>query len=139
MTNRLLGWASVTVAVAALAVMTVPAAAGDIRADVPFSFTVNGKTLPAGTYNISTDQTVVWVRGTAGGAVVLGNRVESRKDLEAKLVFYKYGDRHILREAWMGGGNGRALPKSQLERELAGMAREGRVAATFERIEIPLL
>src|SRR5437870_2447205 len=53
MTKQLLKgfWAASLVAV--LAVLCVSAEAAEIRCNVPFSFTVNGKTLPAGTYRAS--------------------------------------------------------------------------------------
>jgi hypothetical protein len=139
MTNRLLGWAAAAAVVAALVVMVTPVGADQITANVPFSFTVNGKSLPAGTYVLTNDQSILWVRGGGAAAVVLGSPVESRKDEQPKLVFHRYGDRYILREAWMGTRSGRKLAPSALERELAASAARERRTASFERVEIPLL
>ncbi len=141
MTKQLLKgfWAASLVAV--LAVLSVPAHAAEIRAKIPFSFTVNGKTLPAGTYSVSTEavQGGLLVRGFGHGAVVLTNSIASGKDTGAKLVFHKYGEQYILRQAWMGGGSGRELPESRLERTLARSAQDRKVADTFEQVVIPVL
>jgi hypothetical protein len=141
MTKQLLKglWAASLVTV--LAVLSVPAEAAEIRCRVPFSFTINGKTLPAGTYSVSSEaaQGVLLVRGFDHGAVVLTNSIASGKDTEAKLVFHKYGDQYILRQAWMGGGSGRELPESRLERTLARAAQDRKVATSFERVVVPVL
>ncbi len=141
MTKQLLKgfWAASLVAV--LAVVAVPAQAAEIRCQIPFSFTVNGKTLPAGTYSVSSEvaQGALFVRGFSHAAVVLSNSIASTKDTAAKLVFHKYGDQYILRQAWMGGGSGRELPESRLERTLARAAQDRKVASSFERVVIPVL
>jgi hypothetical protein len=141
MTKQLLKglWAASLVTV--LAVLSVPAEAAEIRCRIPFSFTINGKTLPAGTYRVSSEavQGALLVRGFGQGAVVLTNSIASRKDTEAKLVFHKYGDQYILRQAWMGGGSGRELPESRLEQTLAKAAQDRKVATSFERVVIPVL
>jgi hypothetical protein len=115
--------------VAALALVSVPVGAAEVTARIPFSFTVNGKTLPAGGYQFATSQSALLVRGFTGGAVVVTNRLESRKDFQPKAVFHKYGDRYILSEVWLGGGAGRDIPEGR---------RSERDAATFERVVIPL-
>jgi hypothetical protein len=97
-----------------------PSQAGQISADVPFSFTVNSSTsLPPGVYTLNSSGTgTILVRGATGAAFSITNRVETRGQDEAKLVFHKYGDTYILRQVWMGGGVGRELPRPRLEREL---------------------
>jgi len=116
--------------VAALVALSVPAGAADMRAKIPFSFKVNGKTLPAGVYTFSTSQTSLLVRGYGDGAIALTNRLESRTDNQAKAIFHKYGDSYVLRQVWTGAGAGRDIPeRRRAERELA----------SFERVAIPLL
>ncbi len=141
MTKQLLKgfWAAGLVAV--LAVLSVSAEAAEIKCNVPFSFTVNGKTLPAGTYRVSVEaaQGTLFVRGSAQAALSLTGVIQSPKDTEAKLVFHKYGDQYILKQAWMGGGSGRELPESRLERALARAAQDRKVATGFERVVIPVL
>ena len=70
MTKQLLKGFWAASLVVALAVLSVPAQAAEIRAKIPFSFTVNGKTLPAGTYSVSSEaaQGVLLVRGFGHGA-----------------------------------------------------------------------
>jgi hypothetical protein len=55
------------------------------------------------------------------GAFVLTNSVESRKNSETgKLVFTRYEDTYFLSTVWTPGyAQGREIPKSKSERELA--------------------
>jgi hypothetical protein len=129
-------WAAGLVGV--LAVLSLPAEAQDISAKVPFSFVVAGKTLPPGAYRMSTQGNgALLVRGQDAGAFVMAGRSESSDAADPKLIFHKYGDQYILRQAWLGGGSGRLLPESRLERELLSAARTGgRLANAFERVVI---
>lgn len=74
-----------------------------IRADVPFEFTTNNKTLPAGTYRIdpATDSRVVWrLRETAAGdsVFVLARTIEAVGilDSDIRVTFHRYGDKYFL-------------------------------------------
>ena len=53
MTKQILKVVWPVAVVVALAVSSLPAQAADIRCTVPFTFTVKGKTLPPGTYQIA--------------------------------------------------------------------------------------
>ena len=53
---RALGALSVVASAAAVA---VPACADDISFKVPFSFVVNGRTLPPGTYGVTSERSVL--------------------------------------------------------------------------------
>ena len=99
---------------------------GQIRATIPFSFTVNRTALPAGNYTIST------TGGTGSLMVILGNHAKALKIVSSnqvqasrpaagtKLVFRCYGDRYFLAQVWTRGSQmGRELPKSALETEVA--------------------
>ena len=117
-----------------------PVAAADIRANVPFSFTVAKKVLPPGTYDVSSSAGhALVIRGFGAGAVTLGQRSESAKASSPKLVFHRYGDEYILREVWMGSASGHKLPETRRERELA-MGRSGgaTASATFETVEVAI-
>ena len=117
-----------------------PVAAGDIRASVPFSFTVNKRVLPPGTYNVSSGAAhSLLISGFGGGAFASGQRAESSKSTSPKLVFHRYGDEYILREVWMSGASGYELPPTARERELAS-GRSGATTATasFERVEVAI-
>ena len=116
-----------------IAAFAAPVNAADMSCDVPFQFVVNGKALPAGKYQLSMQGSVLLVQGyNVGGAVAVTGALRSIKDSGAKLVFHKYGERYILREAWAGGRSGRALPESAQERELKIRAANGP-----ERVAIP--
>ena len=139
MTKQLLkGFWAVSV-VAVFAALSVPVEAAEVAARIPFSFTVNGKTLPQGSYNVSTNGGTLFIRGYNTGAFSLTNGLESRSRSEARLVFHKYGDQYILRQVWTGAGSGRELPQPRVERSLAKGAQDGKVATSFERVVIPLL
>ncbi len=137
MKKQLFAGIGAAIVAALMMILSVPAGAADVRCDIPFSFQVNGATLPPGTYNVSTEQSALMIRGATRGAVALGNLVESRQDTSPKLVFHKYGDEYFLRQVWSGGTSGRELPRPRRERELAEGARSGAVAA-FERVVVPI-
>lgn len=132
---KVLGAASL---VAVLAAVSIPAQAAELSCDVPFGFVVNGKMLPAGNYQLSTSGSAVLVRGTSDGALVLTIAKESR-ELDAKLVFHRYGKHYILREVRTGGSAGRVVPEPALERELMEQARSAGAAVWFERVTVPAL
>jgi hypothetical protein len=124
-------WAAALIAVFTAAAS--PSQAGQVSCKVPFSFTVNSaKTLPLGEYTLTSTGPLgtVLVRGASGAAFSVTNRLESRGESQAKLVFQKYGDTYILRQVWMGDGTGRELPRTRLERELM----ERKVAGAPERV-----
>jgi hypothetical protein len=118
MRQQILSRLAATMTTAALALIPAAARADAIRCQIPFSFTVHGKTLPPGTYTFSDESQALLVRGFTGGAVALTNRLESPTENDAKTVFEKDGDEYILKEAWMGGGVGRELllPRTNGER-----------------------
>ena len=75
-----------------------------IRAEIPFGFAVNGKTLPAGTYRIdpASNGRIVWrIRGDTSrhrGAFVLAGSLSSG-DLrrgDARVTFHRYGEKSFL-------------------------------------------
>lgn len=93
-----------------------------VTATIPFEFTVNNLTLPAGEY-------VVWE--TTQGAHAIGNtegnrrafsltyRVAANPERLAKLVFRKYGDKYFLAEVWSSVREpAMAFAKCRKEKEL---------------------
>lgn len=101
-------------------------------ANIPFEFSVGGKTLPAGEYTVrctnpASDRKVLQLTSKDGHASVLvqTNSVIGRTNERAKLVFNRYGDRYFFSQAWLPADNtGLQAPKSGYEkriaRELAG-------------------
>ncbi|MBL8292997.1 MAG: hypothetical protein JNN08_14220 [Bryobacterales bacterium] len=72
-------------------------------ATIPFDFTVNNLTLPAGEYAVwETTQGAHAIGNTDGNrrALSITYRVAANPERLAKLVFRKYGDKYFLAEAW---------------------------------------
>ena len=93
-----------------------------MRADVPFAFSVDGKYLPAGTYQIrELDSRATLISNQDGHFNVLGIYAyagPSKAD-ENKLVFDKVGDHYFLRQIWTSARDqGLAVPESKLEKEM---------------------
>ena len=106
---------SLIVAAAALALFTplyITASAAEVNCHVPFSFVVNGTTLPAGDYSIASNGGTLLLRGLRKSAFVITVLADSRADQvgRAKTVFLRTGDRYTLIEVWTGDGLGRAIP-----------------------------
>lgn len=106
---------SLILAAAALALFTplyMTASAAQVNCHVPFSFAVNGTTLPPGDYSIATNGGIVLLRGVSKSAFVTTILADSRRDQvgRAKTVFLKTGDRYTLIEVWTDDGLGRAIP-----------------------------
>src|SRR6476646_4469593 len=95
--------------------------------NIPFSFTVGDKALPAGDYLIRRnrkDSDVVWViqnKETGEAAMLMTRSVHSIDTQEnAKFVFRKYDDFYFLSEFWAAGTNtGREIQVTDKERNLA--------------------
>ena len=95
-------------AVAALAAMTAPAvlAQAHLTGNIPFAFTVNHTTLPAGSYSVQRVG-VYWIfRGNDApkSAAAVGVPKYSNQNDPAQLVFNCRADHCELREIQMGGG-----------------------------------
>jgi hypothetical protein len=141
MSNRLnLRPAGATLAVALLALVPVVGKAAQTTAEIPFSFSVNGVTLPPGDYFVSPGVPapgMVVLRGTGS---VLATTIPSgvRDDRGPRLVFHKYGDDYFLREVWTLGGSGYHLLETRAERDRRE-GRKGSAAVAPERIEVPTL
>jgi len=138
--SRQLLRSSLAASLTALAAVSVPAEAGQVRGQVPFSFTVRGRTLPPGLYDASTDmpQGVLSIRGGGGFALAMAIGIESGDVTEPRLVFHKYGDEYYLQEVWLGGGYGRELLRNRPRGEPIKKAENGATAETFERVVIAL-
>jgi hypothetical protein len=120
MTRQLLSAISLVV-FAALAV--APASAqGDVttKVDIPFSFIVKGKSLPAGEYTVSElSPTILKISGSEDATLAMV-RSESRGSVEkGKLVFHRYGSSYFLSRVEMRTGSRRyQLPTSSAEKKL---------------------
>jgi len=126
MKKQALGWVGVMSLL--LAAGSALAQTGAMRADVPFSFTINDTAMPAGTYTISradSSSNTLVIRGGDSAAVkiVIPHRVQSLNAADrTKLVFHCYSGRDhcFLYQLWVGGERaGQELRKSSLEKEVA--------------------
>lgn len=117
MNRKLFG--ALTVAVLAL-VMNVNAQT-KMKADVPFSFTVGEKALPAATYTVSelsSHAMVIRAADYSGGTIIQYQSAEKLNSQSPKLVFHKYGDRYFLYEVWSGSNEGMEIRESKFEKEI---------------------
>jgi hypothetical protein len=112
-----------------------------VRGNVPFSFTVGSKTLPAGTYDIRSvsvrdaNTLLLQARDGSRSMMVGSNAAEANKGADkTKLVFNRYRDQYFLAEIWVEGATrGRQLPKTSREKELA---KELAQDLTNRRVEV---
>ncbi len=99
---------------------------GDVVADIPFRFMVDGQTLPAGHYIVSrVGDSFLRIQGSMhlGMFVSTNSSQRSASDNSCKLVFHRYGDSYFLSQVWdAGNSRGRELLRSHAERELAAKA-----------------
>ena len=96
-----------------------------VEANIPFDFTVQGKTMPAGKYQLVRESSMpdtIEISNVAGGRSVL---VVTFKALTAepgkvapRMVFNQYGNRYFLSELWTSDGTERRVTPAKLEREL---------------------
>ncbi|HYU97571.1 MAG TPA: hypothetical protein VE977_01970 [Pyrinomonadaceae bacterium] len=95
--------------------------------NIPFSFTVGHKTLPAGEYTVEPNRgnsDNVWlVESTTGHDNVVfttGSAWTRETQENTKLVFNNYDGQYFLSQIWSAGDNtGRELRMPRLERQLA--------------------
>jgi hypothetical protein len=114
---------------AALALLGITAASAqtvNVKANVPFSFTVNRATLPAGEYSLkSMDEqgAAIAIRDLNSKTtnLVISNSCRSSKSAsQTKLVFHRYGNHYFLSQIWTEGSDaGRELLPSAGEKEVA--------------------
>ena len=99
-----------------------------VKADVPFAFVVNGKTMPAGEYTMDAGRLspgVLMVRNSesADDAIALGQPQGASymaKTTTPELIFNRVGDRYFLSQVWTGfNGNGIEVSPSRDQKKAA--------------------
>ena len=105
-----------------------------MRADVPFTFTVGDKTLPAGVYTVSilnpnSDRKTLQIRNENGRVSAIVQTFGANSSLAArnpKLVFRRYGDRYFFAQAQMAGDDtSLAANKTRAERATQRALKHG--------------
>ena len=118
-----------------------------IVATIPFDFTIDYKTMPAGDYVVQTLQSAgdaLLIQKVDGSTSVLrqANVVERiGKESLARLVFHRYGQHYFLAEVWNGTETGRRLLKSKpeqaFESELASISSKSELAErSYAAVEV---
>ena len=130
MKKQVLKAATMFVGIIALAFVSALAVSAqnprNLVVNIPFDFTVKGKTLPAGEYIISRTSTIDEMSLTMqrkdgeGNAIVLTKPINSEeRQSESRLVFHRYGERYFLSQVWTSGDAlGRELYKTRQEQSL---------------------
>ena len=133
----------------AVALMAAAIAAGPCYAqrttligNIPFTFQVGDKTMPAGDYSIqrafSGEARVQLIRRTdssAAAAVAPATLVDVRDGRsDPVLVFHKYGNSYFLFQIWTGESMGLQLSKSKAEKELARESAGSEVAISLQSV-----
>ena len=97
-----------------------------MRADIPFDFIVNGKTLPAGNYEVkrlNDEPEGLIIRSVDNkhdhAVFETESTQQNRMPRHDQIVFDRYGDTYFLSEVLTGGmETGRRLAPTRAEREL---------------------
>jgi hypothetical protein len=112
MTKRLFSLVVGAAILAAFTPLSVTTSAAEVTCRVPFTFVVNGATLPPGSYSIASQGGAVLVQGLQKSALSLTTLMDRRTDQigRAKVVFLKAGERYTLIEVWTTDGLARAIP-----------------------------
>jgi len=103
---------------------------GDIVADIPFTFSVAGTTLPAGRYIVNQKSDIIRIfnRQVRGLYVPVHPALRTKSD-GSKLVFHRYGDQYFLSAVWVTGDNtGKELFPSEAERQFKARRIEMQMA-----------
>jgi hypothetical protein len=97
----------------------------NLRATIPFAFHAGEKAMPAGEYTIQNSAGTLILRNEGGPSVILLTNASSRPNApaDARLGFNRHGERYFLSSVWTSGSReGRGMPKSPAEKELASRA-----------------
>lgn len=93
----------------------------NLRADVPFKFTVGKTALPAGDCGVVIADKVASIACADDQAGIVGREAREDAPATAKLVFHKYGDQYFLAEVWTDS-KGLILSESPAEKEMRASA-----------------
>jgi hypothetical protein len=122
MRNRLLSYSTLCITIA-LTLASAHAQQRGVRAQIPFSFTVSGKTLGPGRYTMLVRSHQVTIEDGSGQivALVLANQVSGHSArIGGEITFHCYAYRCFLSEVWTPfQENGLRFTPPRVELELA--------------------
>lgn len=128
MNSKTIGKCSV-IGMLALLSMTSARAQSTTRMHVaiPFAYSVDGKILPAGEYEVRTNVNglvAIRYQDRSPVAALVGYHVETAKGGDrSRLIFHRYGNTYFLSQIWVEGyTSGIELKKSSAEREYVAKA-----------------
>ncbi len=131
--------ATVMLAVGSADAQSTPA----VKVNVPFEFSVDGKSLPPGNYTINraSDANPRGLVIRSGGGrtthAFSTQRVESETPQRVRIVFHRYGDRTFLSQIWASGtSNGHQVNKCKLELTMEQNASHHGDAPQLRRVVI---
>jgi hypothetical protein len=111
---------------------------GNLKSDIPFSFYVRNRLMPAGDYTIAElnpGSGLMEIRSADGkSAAVFLTIGKQEKDTQtpSELIFHKYGDNVFLSEiVEQGEIDGAQVVKSKMEKRLEKAAQDKEVAITL--------
>jgi hypothetical protein len=100
------------------------------KVNVPFNFTVNNITLPAGTYSIASDlvhpnQLIIRDQANCVKAIEVGMYTTVAPGKTGSLIFHQYGDQYFLSEIhFSSASSGFFLPATSLERRVRKLSHK---------------
>ena len=103
---------------------SLQAQSNEVRANIPFDFTVGGKQLPSGNYDLISEGTghdllVIQSRDQAASILTRSADVGSSPAYVSELIFNKYGDRYFLSEVLCTSiGVNVEVPASKQEKQI---------------------
>jgi hypothetical protein len=122
------------VAVTFLAAGRLNAEPSSGKVNVPFSFTVNNISLPAGTYTIGSDlmhpnMLVIRDQSNQVKAIEVGMSAVVDPGKPGSLIFHQYGDQYFLSEIHFGSiSQGIFLPATKLEKHMKKLSHRESVS-----------
>ena len=103
--------------------------------NIPFEFQIGNQTLPPGDYRVETELTgsarFQMLRQVDTNRVVILSTfpVESKAEGgDPMLIFHRYGQTYFLSQIWNGTAEGRELPESNREKEMARWERSSELS-----------
>ncbi len=88
-----------------LRVATSTSVTGTVKIEIPFAFSLAGKSFAAGTYSVGpANDRAVMIKSEDGRSVlvVATNSIEAAEEIaKPKLVFHRYGDDYFLAQSWL--------------------------------------